>query len=342
MNINIDKHQTFRYILIALIFLFFSLMFVPFVTPLIFAILFSFALDPIVSKYGIKKSKRKVPTLFILLFSLLIIFLPIGFVSHRLVIKLTEVARQGFQHTHIYNQATVILNKISYFGIPLSDLPNKIGTWALGFSTNFVSKMPEFFMGLFVFSLALYFLLTESKKIKKDALQLDLMDENELNRLINIVQKSSYNTIVIAAIVGGVQALIVATGGWFFSYKEFLILFFVTFFCSFIPFVGAGTVAALLAFFSFMQEDYTGTIGMAVICLVAGSIDNILKPILLSNSASDQETNPIISLLAIIGGVIVYGAPGLLIGPILTQLVLNIGQLNITPPVKEDSNNRAL
>ncbi len=327
MLTSLSKHQLVRYILILAIFLFFSLMFIPFVTPILFAILFAFALDPIVSKYGIKKSKRKIPTLFILLFSLLIIFLPIGFISHRLVIKATELARLGIQNTQMYHMASTILNKISYFGVALNELPNKVGTWALTFSTNFVSKMPEFFMGLFVFSLALYFFLTESKKIKRDTLALDLMADAELNRLINIIQKSSYNTIVIAAIVGGIQALIVAVGGWFFSYKEFLILFFVTFFSSFIPFVGAGSIAALLTFFSFMREDYSGMIGMAVICLVAGSIDNILKPILLSNSSSDQDTNPILTLLAIIGGVIIYGAPGLLLGPILTQLVLNINKV---------------
>jgi predicted PurR-regulated permease PerM len=41
-------------------------------------------------------------------------------------------------------------------------------------------------------------------------------------------------------------------------------------------------------------------------------------------SSNEEELHPIISLVAIIGAIIVYGIPGLLLGPILTQVAFRI------------------
>ncbi len=42
------------------------------------------------------------------------------------------------------------------------------------------------------------------------------------------------------------------------------------------------------------------------------------------NSGGADDLHPVLSLLALIGAIIVYGAAGILLGPILTQLALKI------------------
>jgi predicted PurR-regulated permease PerM len=138
-----------------------------------------------------------------------------------------------------------------------------------------------------------------------------------------VVQKSSYSTLVASAAIGALQASIVAFGGLIFGFKEFFLLFVVTFFTSFIPVIGAAPIAIILAVISLVQGEYLATVGLTVVALVAGSVDNIVKPLVFA-SASEESLNPIVSLLAIIGAVIVYGLPGLLLGPILTELTLKI------------------
>jgi predicted PurR-regulated permease PerM len=138
-----------------------------------------------------------------------------------------------------------------------------------------------------------------------------------------VVQQTSYITLVAHAIIGSVQSMIVAIGGLIFGYSEFLLLFVITFFTSLIPVIGASPVAIVLAVISLAQGEIKSAIGLAVVAIIAGSIDNILKPYIVSQSG-DEELNPVIALIAIIGAVIVYGLPGLLLGPILTTLAFKI------------------
>jgi predicted PurR-regulated permease PerM len=81
-------------------------------------------------------------------------------------------------------------------------------------------------------------------------------------------------------------------------------------------------------------------IGLLVVAVVAGSVDNIIKPLIVS-SGSEESLNPVISLLAIIGAVIVYGIPGLLLGPILTELTLKIVPILFSEEEKESEESVA-
>ena len=61
---------------------------------------------------------------------------------------------------------------------------------------------------------------------------------------------------------------------------------------------------------------------MLTIALVAGVSDNIIRPYL--SSKGNVETNPIIGLIAIIGGVTMFGLPGLFIGPLVVSVFFGV------------------
>lgn len=325
-----------RIVLTAVIFTLFGLMFVPFFTPILMAALFAFAFDGLVSRWGFKKSRRKAPTAIILLGFFSLISFPVTIVAFRIFALAKELSETRLENTSFYTSLEQIVATISTYvenifrslnatppeGGLMQFLP-KAGTFVLGYVGNLASSAPELLIQLFVFSAALYFFLTESRFIRSTVSSFKLLSDREIDAILRVVKRSSYTTLVVTAGVGAIQATIVALGGVLFGFHEFFLLFVITFFTSFIPVIGAAPIAILLAAISFIQGNVFSGVGLLVVALIAGSMDNIIKPLIVASS-SEESLNPVISLLAIIGAVIVYGLPGLLLGPILTELTLKI------------------
>lgn len=329
------QQRIIRLLLTGFIFAAFAAMFAPFFTPLLMAALFGFALDRVVSKYAIRKSKRRFPTALILFLFFLLTSTPLVMVGYRIVGLSQQVASTKLENTPIYQSVSSLVSLVSKkldhvftkFNMNpldggLTDYLAKAGTWLLAYVGSLASSAPELILNLFVFSCALYFFLTEAKYIRATFARLRLLQERELDQIIEVIQRSSYSTLVASAAIGALQASIVALGGLIFGFREFFLTFVVTFFVSFVPVIGAAPVAFFLALISLVQGDYFSAVGLTVVAVVAGSVDNIVKPLVFASSAEDL--NPIVSLLAIIGAVIVYGIPGLLLGPILMDLTLKI------------------
>jgi predicted PurR-regulated permease PerM len=217
----------------------------------------------------------------------------------------------------------------------LSGIAPKAAAWLLNLTTEMMSQLPQIVLGIFIFTAALYYFLTQSRSIRKTILDFDLLLPAQLDRIIFVVQKSSYVTLITTAVIGSVQASIVGLAAWFCGYHEFFLVLLLTFFMSLIPVIGAAPMAFILSALSFMQGDISSGIAMLITGVIAGSIDNILKPMMVS--AQDEDIHPVISLVAVIGAVMIYGFPGLLLGPVLTQLSFRIIPiLFIDPKFKEE------
>jgi predicted PurR-regulated permease PerM len=323
--------------LIAAIFTLFGVVFTPFLTPLLMAAIFAFALERLVSRFSWRANTRHVPTIFILFGFFFVVASPIALVVYKVVVTAQQIRDQGLTNTQLYQSLEQLLVRVDTFGrsflermnistadlVSPAELVGKGGTLAVGWVANLASRTPELILDLFIFSLALYFFLTESKWIRKTVASFRVFTEREITQIVQVVQRSSYTTLVVTATVGAIQALIVTVGGLIFGFSEFLLIFVLTLVASFIPVIGAAPMALLLAVLALVQGYIPGAIGMTVVALVAGSMDNILKPYLMS-ATSEDSPSALVSLFVILGAVMTYGLPGLLLGPILLELALRI------------------
>lgn len=330
------KYKVIRILIVFVTFVLFGFMFLPFFTPIMMAALFGFALEPVVSKYAARKSKRMLPTAILLFSFFLLITGPLVWLLYRLVDKVKEFSVVGFQNLPLFKSLETAYNRTvdsiwqgaERLNIDAAAAPDqtewlaKGSAWFMNYLTNFIAGLPQFVLALFVFTAALYYFLTESSTVKRALVRLNLLSGREITQIISVVQRSSYQSLIVMAAIGALQGLIVAGAAAAFGYPEFLIVFLVTFAFSFIPLLGTAPIPALLALVSFAQGEIGSGAGLLVAAVIAGSVDNVLKPIFLKGSG--DELHPIISLLAIIGAIIVYGIPGLLLGPILTRLTFQI------------------
>ncbi len=331
-----NRDRLVRVLITTVVLLLFASMFWPFFMPLLLAALFAFAFENIVTKYAAKYKSRPLVTVALVLMLCLFVVSPIVLVAYKTVSTVKDSAAAGFQNSQIYKMTEEFATKISEkvhsvaktFDLDTAQLPQlgdiigRSSQNVAGYAGDILTSLPDRTLSLLVFLASLYYFLVEAKNIKKNFLHLNLLTRNEMNKLIEIVQKSSYITIVASALIGALQASIVATFAYFCGFKEFLILFVLTFIFSLIPVIGAAPVALLLAFLSFLQGNTGSAVILVVAGVVAGTVDNIIKPYIVSSSSDDLH--PVLSLLALVGAIIVFGAPGILLGPILTQLALKI------------------
>ena len=107
---------------------------------------------------------------------------------------------------------------------------------------------------------------------------------------------------------------------------------------SIIPAVGAAIVWIPAVIYLLATGHVLAGVGLLVWCgVVVGSSDNILRPILVGK---DTKMPDLLVLLSTLGGITVYGALGVIIGPIIAALFLTVWELygeafkDVLPEVK--------
>jgi len=200
-----------------------------------------------------------------------------------------------------------------------------VGKNSVRIFTGVLLGIPDLIVSLFLFALFFYLFLAKGSGIGDGLVRLGVIPPGDLQPLVQTLQKSCYDTIVTNFFLGTIQASIVAIGARICGFREMAVIFTVTFFLSFIPIIGAAPVAFLLSIVSFLSGNTGSGIGLLVIGAIAGSVDNILRPYLISNRKSDGH--PIFSLAAIIGAITIFGLKGLFVGPvIITTTFALLGQ----------------
>lgn len=193
------------------------------------------------------------------------------------------------------------------------------GTFLAKTFSEFIADLPLVLMTGLITVLAVYFFLNESVRIRKMFDRYSYFSKANSERFVKMCMVSCRQVFFANILTGIVQATIVSIGALIFHTGDFFLIFYITFVLSFIPIIGAAPVAVVLAIFSFMDNRTGAGIGLLGFAVVSGLADNIIRPYL--GSRGEVEVHPFIGLMAVIGGVIMFGLPGLFIGPLIASLI---------------------
>ena len=330
------KHKVIRSIFIAIVFVLFLLMFWPFFTSILLAGLFAFALHDTVSRMSSKKLGRKTASILLMVAIVLFIATPLLFITLTTITTVKEYSATGIQHTSIFQWTIQLVHEVTDYAANIaqklhfdtSNLPKAtdylgdLSSVAGVYATKLLTALPHLGLSLVVFFLSFYYFLNESDQVKSFILGFDLISESEMNKIIAVVKKSSFRTLIASLIIASAQALVIAIFAYFCGYTDFFLVFIVCFVFALIPVIGSAPVSIFLVLISFIQGNSEAGFAMIIAFIIASSLDNVIKPFILNTSADD--IHPIVALLALVGAILVYGPPGILLGPVLTQLAFNI------------------
>jgi predicted PurR-regulated permease PerM len=208
----------------------------------------------------------------------------------------------------------------------------KAGEMVGGLSGFLINRLSSVTLGtvnlLFMLFIMLYtmffFLMDGQKLIKKILYYLPLEDHDErrmLNKFTSVTRATLKGTAVIGllqgVLAGGAFAVVGIEGAAFWGAIMAVL--------SFIPGIGSALVWVPAVIILAATGQLAKAIGLGVFCAaVVGSIDNLLRPILVGR---DTQMHELMILFGTLGGILMFGVVGVIIGPIIAALFVTVWEI---------------
>lgn len=190
-----------------------------------------------------------------------------------------------------------------------------ITEWATTTSASFVSgSLMSVVTILLTFYLLYYFLRDRASALAwlREVLPLTDAEMDQLQkRVVDTVEATLYGTVVVATVQGTLGGLMF----WLLGLPQPLLWGLVMGLLAIVPVLGAFVIWVPAALSLALDGEWAKAAMLAIWgTVVVGSIDNLIYPILVKDRLS-LHTIP--TFIAIVGGLILFGASGILLGPLI-------------------------
>lgn len=205
-------------------------------------------------------------------------------------------------------------------------------------ATSLTTGTAGFLLDLFVMIYAMFFFFRDGKKmLEKIFYYMPLDHEDEvllLERLTSVTRATIKGTLVIGIIQGtlsGFAFWVAGIDGAAFWGTVMTVL-------SIVPGIGAALVWVPAVIYLYITgETLTATLLLIWCAAVVGTIDNLLRPVLVGKDAKMPD---MLILVGTLGGLFLFGPIGFIVGPIVCGLFLTVWEIygatfkEILPPVQ--------
>lgn len=179
-----------------------------------------------------------------------------------------------------------------------------------------------FFFHLFIMFYAMFFFLTDGKRMLDAFLDVLPLDDADERMMIGKFVSVSRATIKGTLVIGVVQGVLAGAALWAAGIGNAVFWGTIMAVLSIIPGVGTALVWIPAVVYLFVQGKVVAAVAVTLWCvLVVGMADNFLRPMLVGR---DTKMPDLLILLSTLGGLAMFGALGLVLGPVLAALFLTM------------------
>ncbi len=202
------------------------------------------------------------------------------------------------------------------------------------YTTNKAMGVPSFVVALVIFVMATYFLTADYPYLRTRAAQ--NMGEGLLHfcRQVRSTALVAFGGYLKAELLLSVGVFFILLVGFFVTRQPYgLLLALGLAILDFIPIIGAGTVMVPWAVAALFVRDYPTAIEMMAIWGVVALFRRVMEP----KFVGDQTgLSPILSLVSIYVGMKLGGVLGMILGPILLLVALNLAGMGMFRSLRMD------
>ena len=205
-----------------------------------------------------------------------------------------------------------------------SEIAGRTGSVLFGTFIDATRGTLNFLLQFFIVIYALYFFLTGPDVLKRMMSYTPLSAEEEerlLERFVSVTRATLKGSLLIGVLQGALAGAafgVAGIPGAAFWGTVMVVL-------SIIPAVGAGLVWVPAVFYLFFAGRVAAAVGLLLWCaLVVGTVDNFLRPRLIGR---DARMSDLLILLSTLGGIVLFGAVGFVVGPIIAALFVTVWQI---------------
>ena len=209
--------------------------------------------------------------------------------------------------------------------VKVGELAEHLGSFAFSKLAAATRGTVMFFFLLFVMLYAMFFFLKDGPALLNRILYyMPLSAEAEdrlVRRFVSVTRATIKGTLVIGVVQGGLAGAAFAVAGIpaaAFWGTVMAVL-------SILPGVGIALIWVPAAIYLAVIGKAMAAVGLTLWCaLVAGTVDNLLRPRLVGR---DTQMPDLLILLGTLGGLALFGAVGIVVGPIVAALFVTVWQI---------------
>jgi len=339
--------------ILLILFILVCRLFAPFLTVILWSILFYVIIKPLYQKCTARCDKTTLKGKILrsgmaALFSfgtVFLIIIPFSLVLFQLIVQGTDLVRRvrdylalrPFSVDSILQDISRIIRELSSEQIVIStdELRSRIlGFLGMGMqnlfrvSGNAARNIGSFFVSLVFMIFSLFFLFVDGDYLSKLALHILPIRKDYVKALVGKFKEITLQLVlgyIIVALAEVIAAFIIFT---VFRIHGALVFSALIFFFSFFPIVGPALVWFPLGLMQIINGNLgRGILLMIISCAFISSIENFLRPIILKGRI---QLHPLIIFFAILGGISAFGFNGIILGPMIVIIFLTVFDLFLT------------
>ena len=272
----------------------------------------------------------------------LMVVVPASFVGQRLVVQAAKSAElvetkvnSGEWRRAIARQPRLapIADEIEReFDLPgtAKSLTSWLSTTAGAIVTGSVFQVISFVLIFYL----LFFFLRDRKQALQAIRSISPLSDTEMTRLYRRVSDTIHATVYGTLAVSTVQGVLGGLMFWWLGLPGALLWGVVMALLAVVPVLGAFVVWIPAALFLAME----GSWGKALVLtlwgiLVVGTIDNLLRPVLVGNRL---KLHTVLAFISVVGGLMWFGPSGLILGPVVLTITCVLLEIWHAAPTADD------
>jgi predicted PurR-regulated permease PerM len=189
---------------------------------------------------------------------------------------------------------------------------------------NLAKGIPEFVLQIALAVIACFFFLKDGKRFVTWLLSLSPFHPAVQEKLIDTFRNTALSTLAASLVSSAIQATITALTFLAFGVPGAFLAGGASFILSWMPVVGSAPVWLAGAVYLFLQGAFLQMTVLLAVGVVAGASDNVVRAYMLRGQAA---MHPLVGLVAVFGGISMFGILGVFIGPILAAMFIALLKL---------------
>ncbi len=304
----------------------------PFITPLILAAITTYILRPIVKRIESYKLLSNLAIGILTFIIALPIALAFSYISTNAGEIFGDIAGLGNMITALISSFSDYISAAglgTYTNLPLgaSEITTSLTSFGLGLASDLIKSIPMLLIDIVIYLYATYYFMScghnAVNSIRSYASTLQKEDEQFISSIMKGLKKS-FDVLVMSYVTMSFIVFVLSLIGYYiFGVPHALILAVLTGLFSFLPVFGTWMVyvpAAAYMYYSGNIFSAGGVIAFGVVVLTI-FIPMVLQPYF---GSKQSDVNPLTIFLGFFSGPIIFGAKGMLLGPIIFVVVHTI------------------
>ena len=195
-------------------------------------------------------------------------------------------------------------------------------TASLGGFSEIMKFLTHFTIGITISMFLMYYLIVDGKQFVNWLRSILPLSDDIQDSLFSQMEKTSWAVIKGHVMVAFIQGGVAGVGLFLTGVPNYFFWTFIMILLGFIPIFGTFLVWGPAAIYLFLIGEVSSAAFLTIYGLIIVSLtDNIIRPFAVDRGAN---LHPAVILIGVIGGVYVFGAVGLFIGPIILGIFKSV------------------